>query len=88
MYKINDPVFDLDSAYETMEKQDNKCKICRSDFTVENAPSVVKQMKEYHFLGMHTMEVKFNWICSYCSSPEIKLEDMIADLVKMEEQEM
>ena len=87
VYKINELIFDEHDAYTLMDKQNNKCRRCSSDFSLDNRPLVTKEVKVHHFLGMDSTEVKFHWICSFCSDANEKLEDKIAHLVKEEEEQ-
>jgi hypothetical protein len=67
---INDPLLDIDRAYELLEEQDYKCKYCNSDLTLDRQPFIKKEIKNYKFLGMKNIQIQFYWYCKNCD-PEI-----------------
>ena len=85
--KFSDPILDLDTAYELMEvKQKNKCRSCSNEFTIESRPIIIKKQVHRTFLGISSLEVKFEWICRFCTHDDQKFLDKIATMVREEEE--
>jgi len=84
VYKMDDPSFELDTAYQLLEKQNHLCKKCNCFLTLDRNPITVKEIRNFNFWGMYNQETKFSWVCSACHGKKaVQEEDLHAKIERL-----
>jgi len=78
VYRINDPLLDLQDAYDLMDKQKDKCKSCNADLMLDRIPTLHRDVKTHTFFCCKSNEIRFSWYCSDCI-PNTKKESESLD---------
>jgi hypothetical protein len=56
----------LSTAYNLMERQNNKCKRCNSDLMLSREPILLREVKSNTFFGRKNKWTIYSWNCASC----------------------